>query len=118
MSTNPAVREGATAYTNTPVPVVEEYTETRTYPLRDRVRWASVIAGLFTVLSMLVLFTVLGIALGLSSFNTNNPRSFGISAGVYGIVSALVAFAIGDFVAARTASVTGTDNALLQSGMV
>jgi hypothetical protein len=118
MATNPPAREGATAYTNPPIPVVDEYIETRTYPLRDRVRWASIIAGLFTVLSMLVLFTVLGIALGLSSFDANNPRSFGIGAGIYGIVSALIAFAIGGFVAARTAAVTGTDNALLQSGMV
>ena len=102
-----------------PVPETETtYSETRSLPLTDRVRWASIIAGLFTVLSMLVLFTVLGIALGLSSFDANNPRSFGIGAGVYGIVSALIAFAIGGFVAARTASVTGTDNALLQSGLV
>ena len=66
----------------------------------------------------MVFFTVLGLALGLSSFDADNPRSFGIGAGIYGIISALIAFALGGFIAARTAAVTGTSNGILQAGMV
>jgi len=84
----------------------------------DRVRWASILAGLFTVLASLVFFTVLGLALGLQSFDADNPQSFGIGAGIYGIIAALIAFALGGFMAAKTAAVTGTGNAILQSGMV
>jgi hypothetical protein len=102
----------------TPRPVVNEYDVNTTIVPTDRVRWAAILAGLFTVLAALVFFTVLGLALGLSTFDANNPRNFGIGAGIYGVVSALVAFALGGFIAARTAAVTGTSNGILQAGMV
>src|SRR5215216_1006055 len=61
----------------------------------DRVRWASVLAGVFTVFATLAVLAVLGIALGLSTFDADNPRNFGIGAGIYGLVSALIAFLLG-----------------------
>ncbi len=84
----------------------------------DRVRWAPILAGLFTVLASLVFFTVLGLALGLETLDADNPRNFGIGAGIYGIIAGLVSFALGGFIAAKTAAVTGVGNAILQSGMV
>lgn len=102
----------------TPRPVVNEYDMNTTIVPTDRVRWAAILAGLFTVLAALVFFTVLGLALGLSTFDANNPRNFGIGAGIYGIISALIAFALGGFIAARTAAVTGTGNGILQAIMV
>ncbi len=84
----------------------------------DRVRWASVLAGLFTVMAALVFFTVLGIALGLSTFDADNPRSFGIGAGVYGLITAILSFGLGGFISARTAKVAGMGNAILNGAMV
>lgn len=88
-----------------------------TSPL-DSVRWAAVLAGLFTALTAVIVLTVLGIAIGLTSLDAANPRSFGIGAGVYGAISAIVAFALGGYIAARTAAVTGSSNAILNGGLV
>ncbi len=85
----------------------------------DRVRWAAVLAGLFTVLAALAFFAVLGIAVGFSAFTPGEPaRNFGIGAGVYGAVSALISFFLGGFIAARTSAVAGRGNALLNGAMV
>lgn len=84
----------------------------------DRVRWASVLAGLFTTLTSLVLLTVLGIAIGLSTFDANAPNNFGIGAGIYGAISALISFFLGGWMAARTAAVAGSGNAILNGVMV
>jgi hypothetical protein len=84
----------------------------------DRVRWAAVLAGLFTVLATLAALTVLGIAIGLSTFDANAPENFGIGAGIYGGISAIIAFLFGGFIAARTGAVAGSGNGLLNGAMV
>jgi hypothetical protein len=99
-----APRAGATAVNVTPT---------------DRVRWGPIIAGLFTALSALALLGVLGLAIGFSSYDANDRlRNFGIGAGVWGAVSALLAFFIGGMIAARTAAVAGRNNGALQGAMV
>ncbi len=99
-------------------PLVVEYAETDVRAPADRVRWAAILAGIFTVLAALIVFVVLGIAAGLTAFDADNLRGLGIGAGLYGVVSALVAFALGGFIAAKTAGRRGAGNAVLQSGMV
>jgi hypothetical protein len=85
----------------------------------DRVRWASVIAGLFTTLAALITLTVLGVALGLSSAeNISEPSDLALGAGIFGIIAALLSFALGGFIAAKTAAVGGTGNAILNGAMV
>jgi hypothetical protein len=84
----------------------------------DRVRWSSVLAGLFTVLASLAVLTVFGIALRLSTFDANQPQNFGIGAGIYGIISALIAFGLGGYMSARTTAVAGRGNAILNGAMV
>ncbi|MDX1994911.1 MAG: hypothetical protein SF029_21180 [bacterium] len=84
----------------------------------DRVRWASVLAGLATVLATLVVMTVLGLALGLATLDADNPEGFAIGASIYSAVSALLAFGLGGFIAARTAAVAGTGNGILNGAMV
>jgi hypothetical protein len=101
----------------TPRAVYDVDTTTMITPT-DRVRWAAILAGLFTVLASLVFFTVLGIALGLETFEADQARNFGLGAGIYGIVAGLISFALGGFISAKTAAVTGVGNAILQSGMV
>ena len=86
---------------------------------KDRVRWGPIIAGLFTALSTLALLGVLGLAIGASSFDAGDQgRNFGIGAGVWGALSALLAFGLGGWTAARTAAVRGERNGLLNGTMV
>lgn len=84
----------------------------------DHVRWAAVLAGLFTVFAALIVLTVLGIAIGLSTYDADNPNAFGIGAGLYGAISALIAFALGGFIAGRTAALQGKDKGVLNGAMV
>jgi hypothetical protein len=84
----------------------------------DRVRWASVLAGLFTVLASLATFALLGIATSLSTFDAQQAQNFGAGAGLYGAIAALVSFGLGGFIAGRTAAVAGQGNALLNGAMV
>ena len=84
----------------------------------DRIRWAAVLGGLFAVLSTIIFFTVLGIAVGFSTFDASNTDNFGIGAGIYGAISFITAFFLGGFLAARTSSVAGPGNGILNGGMV
>ncbi len=62
----------------------------------DRVRWGAIFAGLFAALAVLIVLGVLGLAIGLSSYNAGQPAAnFGVGAGIWGAISALIAFAIG-----------------------
>lgn len=98
-----------------PVPVTTEV-EVST-PL-DRVRWTSVIAGFFTVLATIIVLTVLGAAIGLSTIDANNPDGFALGASIYSAIIALIAFLAGGYMAARTAAVSGSSNGILNGGMV
>lgn len=85
----------------------------------DRVRWGPIIAGIFTALSTLAVLSVLGLAIGASSFDPGDQaRNFGIGAGIWGALSALLAFGLGGWTAARTAAVAGRSNGLLNGTMV
>lgn len=85
----------------------------------DRVRWGPIIAGLFAALSTLVVLGVLGLAVGLTAYDpVDRGRNYGLGAGVWGGLSALIAFALGGWLAARTAAVGGHRNGLLNGTMV
>ena len=85
----------------------------------DRVRWGPILAGLFTALSSLAVLGVLGAAIAGSAYDPgDSARSFGIGAGIWGILSMLIAFGLGGWVAARSAAVRGHDNGLLNGAMV
>ncbi len=80
----------------------------------DRVRWPAVIAGLLTALTMLLTLGVLGLAVGLTSVDAGQavaqrgvPSGLGLGSGIWAGVSALLAFALGGWVAGRTAAVFG-----------
>ena len=49
-------------------------------PLRDRVRWGAVIAGVVTAFAVLLFLTTVGIALGLSALGGSNFRKFRVYA--------------------------------------
>ena len=85
----------------------------------DRVRWGSILAGLFAALSTLALLSLLGLAIGASTVDgADQARDYGIGAGIWGGLSALLAFLVGGWVAARTAAVRGEGNGMLNGAMV
>ena len=74
-------------------------------PLRDRIRWGPIIAGVVTAFAVLLFLTVLGIALGISALGgDDNPQTWGTAAGIWGGLSLLVAFFVGGWMAARAAA--------------
>jgi len=108
-SVNPSVPLGATPRIDVDTAVVTP---------TDQIRWAAILAGLFTVFATLIVLTVLGVAIGLSTFDADNPNAFGIGAGVWGAVSALIAFALGGYIAGRSAAVQGKGMGVLNGAMV
>lgn len=118
MATNQPYSTDRTAYEGTAARTSYTYDIDNVVAPTDRVRWATVFAGIFTVIAALTVFAILGVALGLSSFDANNPNSFLAGAGIYGAVTGLIAFALGGFIAAHTAAVSGTGNGVLHGGMV
>jgi hypothetical protein len=84
----------------------------------DRVRWAAVLAGLFAVLATLVVLTVLGLAIGLSTYDAQNTNAFNIGAGLWGAISALIAFFLGGMLAGRSSALPGHNSGVLNGAMV
>lgn len=86
---------------------------------KDRVRWGPILAGIFSALTTLLLLAVLGVAIGLASYQVGEPLgSFGIGAGIWGAISTLIAFLVGGWVAARSSGVFGRGNGILNGAMV
>jgi hypothetical protein len=76
--------------------------------VRDRVQWGPIAAGTITSLVTLLVLTVLGLAIGASAFEPGTDASdWGTAAGIWGGTSAIAAFFLGGWVAARTAAVGG-----------
>ena len=87
------------------VPAVE--VDVAGVPMRDRIRWGPIVAGVVTAFAVLLFLTVLGIALGISALgggDDNNPQTWGTAAGIWGGLSLLVAFFFGGWMAARAAA--------------
>jgi hypothetical protein len=85
---------------------------------KDRVRWGPIIAGIFTTLATFLLLSLLGVAIGLTAATgypnggapaaaTNAANNYGTGAAIWAAISALIAFFLGGYVAARTSAVRG-----------
>jgi hypothetical protein len=112
-------------YLNTPAMPARSYDTTEFQAIqpeteaKDRVRWGAVFAGLLSALSTLALLSLLGLAIGASTYNPGDDAgNFGLGAGLWGGLSALLAFLVGGWVAARTAGVRGERNGMLNGAMV
>ena len=89
------------------------------YVPTDRVRWASILGGVFAAISTLALLGTLGAAIGLSSYDAgDSSSSFGIGAGIWGIISALLAFFVGGFVASNAGALPGRATGVLNGLLV
>lgn len=76
----------------------------------SRVSWSAIFAGIVLVLAVEVLLNVLGAGVGLDLVNpgssgTPSAASFGMGAGIWWLVSSIVALVFGCHVAARLAAV-------------
>jgi len=76
----------------------------------DRVYWGPIIAGFLTALTTMTLLSLLGLAIGITSFNAGQAATQGAPVGETGTnsllwtaFSAIVAFLLGGFVTGRTA---------------
>lgn len=86
---------------------------------RNRVQWGPIMAGLLTTIATMIVLTVLGLAIGASAFE---PRADGediaTGAAIWGGISAIIAFLVGGWVAAKTAAVGGGFSGLMNGFMV
>lgn len=87
--------------------------------VRNRVQWGPIIAGVLAAIVTFLLLTILGFALGASVLDpANTADEIGTWAAVWGAISAVVAFFIGGWIAARTAAVDGSFAGLMNGLMV
>ncbi|HZU78150.1 MAG TPA: hypothetical protein VFA70_15390 [Dehalococcoidia bacterium] len=85
----------------------------------DRVRWQSILAGLFTTITVLVVLMVLGLAVGISVFGkAGTTGGLGPAAWGWSIGSGVLAFLAGGWVAGETAAVSSVGNAILNGFLV
>jgi hypothetical protein len=83
------------------------------------VHWGSVFAGLFVALSVMALLSALGAAIGATAYDPgDDARRWGIGTGIWALISALISFIVGGFVAARTSGHTDRQNGLFHGFMV
>jgi hypothetical protein len=92
---------------------------------RDRLRWGPIIGGLATAMTSMLILSLLGLAIGLTTVNAGDaaatgsvPNNAGTTAAIWGAVSAIVSFFLGGFVAGRTASVFSRGWGAMNGAMV
>lgn len=87
---------------------------------KDRTRWGPIVAGLLTAVVMLLVLTVLGLAIGTSAFepDTADGSTVGTAAAIWGGLSALIAFFVGGWVAAKSSAIDGDGAGALNGFLV
>ncbi len=87
--------------------------------VKNLIQWGPIVAGVITTVAVMLVLTILGLALGAAVFEPREPgQNIGAWAGIWGAISAIVAFFLGGLVAANTASVPGKDSALMNGFLV
>lgn len=90
-----------------------------TVEVKNRVQFGPIVAGILTAIATLLILTVLGLAVGSSALEPRDSgTTIGTSAAIWGIVSALIAFFLGGWVAAKTAAVAGAGSGMINGLMV
>jgi hypothetical protein len=73
-----------------------------------KLSWGAIFGGTFVALGVWIMLYALGLALGLSSVDPNDPgsaKSAGIGTGIWSLIVPLIALFVGGLVASRTAGV-------------
>src|SRR5918997_1799811 len=87
--------------------------------VRNRVQCGPIIAGVLAAIVTFLLLTILGFVLGASVLDpANTAGEIGTWAAIWGAISAIVAFFIGGWIAARTAAVDGAFAGVINGLMV
>lgn len=93
----------------------------RAVDLRDTVRWGPIVAGFAATVATLIIMSVLGGAIGATTLNQDaaaaqqNAGTFGL---IWAVVSVILSFFVGGWLASRTAGIGGQMAALVNSGLV
>jgi hypothetical protein len=92
---------------------------------RDRLRWGPIIGGVATAMTSMLILSLFGLAVGLTTVNAGDaaatgavPDNAGTMTAIWGAVSAIISFFLGGFVAGRTASVFSRGWGSLNGAMV
>ena len=102
----------------TGAPVMHQVEEVRERALpdgfdlkRDRVHWGPIVAGLLTGLTALLLLSLLGLAIGLTTVNAGTaaaqggpPADAGRNSAIWAAIAGVLSFLLGGYVAGRTAA--------------
>lgn len=87
-----------------------------------RISWGAIIAGAVIAVALMTFFTIFGIGIGAAiidpQFDQNPTKGMSISAGIYLVVTQLIALGAGGFVAARMAGIPRTISSLLHGASV
>lgn len=87
--------------------------------VKNRVQIGPIVAGVLTAIATMLILTVLGLAIGASALEPCDPGDqVGTGALIWGIISAVIAFFLGGWVAAKTAAVAGAGSGLINGLMV
>lgn len=123
MAISPGTTTGTTTTTTTANTAGLVVPDDQRTMLRNRVSWGAIIAGVVTALVTQLLLNLLGVGLGLSALDVdqaaNNPSAsgFSITAGIWFVVTGIVASLVGGIVAGRLSG-TSDDNTARWHGLV
>src|SRR5262245_51104205 len=70
-------------------------------PVRSRVSWGAIFAGAVVALTVYLLLSSLGVALGLSVSGRVDGQNLAIGAGIWAILSTLISLFLGGWVASQ-----------------
>ena len=78
---------------------------------RDRVHWGPILAGLLTAVTALLMLSLLGLAVGLTTVNAGTaavqggpPADAGRNSAIWAAIAGILSFLLGGYVAGRTAA--------------
>lgn len=93
--------------------------ENDTVRAKNRVQWGPIIGGVLTALAALIVLSLLGLAIGASALEPRDVgEGLGTGAAIWGAISAIIAFFVGGFIAARTAAVGGVGSGMINGFLV
>ena len=93
--------------------------ENDTVRAKNRVQWGPIIGGVLTALATLIVLSLLGLAIGASALEPRDVgESLGTGAAIWGGISAIIAFFVGGYIAAKTAAVGGVGSGMINGFLV